>query len=63
MDPPLTPGEKQNKASMEAMPQDTTKVNAHPPLTGDLKDTLLQMQWTNPFCKGISKRLLNRKAP
>ena len=32
-------------------------------LTADHLDTLLQMQRTNPFCKCISKRLLNGKAP
>ena len=30
---------------------------------GDCKDTLLQMQWTDPFCKTISKLFLNGKAP
>ena len=32
-------------------------------LTADRLDTLLQMQRTDPFCKCISKRLLNSKAP
>ena len=32
-------------------------------LTADRLDTLLQMQKTDPFCKHISKRLLNRKVP
>ena len=32
-------------------------------LTADLLDALLQMQRTDPFCKCISKRLLNGKAP
>ena len=32
------------------------------PLTADCLDTLLQMQKTDPFCKHISKRLLNSKA-
>ena len=32
-------------------------------LTADHLDTLLQMQRTDPFCKCISKRLLNGKAP
>ena len=32
-------------------------------LTADHLDTLLQMQRTDPFCKLISKRLLNGKAP
>ena len=33
------------------------------PLTDDHRDALLQMQCTDPFCKCISKRLLNGKAP
>ena len=33
------------------------------PLTADCMDTLLQMQRTDPFCKCISKRLLNGKSP
>ena len=32
-------------------------------LTADRWDALLQMQRTNPFCKCISKKLLNGKAP
>ena len=32
-------------------------------LTADKFDTLLQMPKTDPFCKHISKRLLNGKAP
>ena len=32
-------------------------------LTADQRDALLQMQCTDPFCKHISKRLLNGKAP
>ena len=32
-------------------------------LTADQWDALLQMQRTDPFCKHISKRLLNGKAP
>ena len=33
------------------------------PLTVDCLEALLQMQKTDPFCKCISKRLLNGKAP
>ena len=33
------------------------------PLTADHLDALLQMQRTDPFCKCISRRLLNGKAP
>ena len=32
-------------------------------LTADCLDILLQMQRTDPFCKCVSKRLLNGKAP
>ena len=32
-------------------------------LTADCRDALLQMQCTDPFCKCISKRLLNGKTP
>ena len=32
-------------------------------LTANRRDGLLQMQQTDPFCKCISKRLLNGKAP
>ena len=47
--------QSKTKASMEAMTPDTTKVHAPLPLAGDHKDTLLQMQRTNVFCKCISK--------
>ena len=43
------------KASIEATRPDTTKANAPPFLTRDCKDTLLQMQRTDPFCRHISK--------
>ena len=33
------------------------------PLTADHLEALLQMQKTDPFCKCISRRLLNGKAP
>ena len=33
------------------------------PITADCLDTLLQMQRTDPFCKCISRRILNGKAP
>ena len=33
------------------------------PITADHLDALLQMQRTDPFCKHISRRLLNGKAP
>ena len=51
------------KASVEAVPQDTTKANAPSFLTGDDKDTLLKIQQTDPFCRYISKWLINGKTP
>ena len=33
------------------------------PLTAECLQTLLQMQKTDPFCKCVSRRLLNGKAP
>ena len=41
--------------------QETTPIPK--PLTADRLDALLQMQRTDPFCKCISKCLLNSKAP
>ena len=38
-------------------------ITAPKPLTADHLEALLQMQKTDPFCKHISKRLLNGKAP
>ena len=35
----------------------------HVPLTVDRLEALLQMQRTDPYCKYISKHLLNGKAP
>ena len=55
--------------STSALPTDPTphiSQDATPtpkPLTADHLDALLQMQGTDPFCKCISKRLLNGKAP
>ena len=49
---------------MDTTPQIFHKSTTTPkPLTGEHLDALLQMQKTNPFCKCISKRLLNGKAP
>ena len=56
---PATHTQSKTKVSVEAPLSDTTKVNAPPPLLGDHKDTLLQMQWTDPFCKHISRQLIN----
>ena len=40
-----------------------TKVNVPQPLMRDHRDTLLQMQWTDPFCKCIYRWLNHGKAP
>ena len=42
---------------------DTTQDITLKPLTADRHETLLQMQKMDPFCKCISKWLLNGKAP
>ena len=48
----------------DTLPQISQESTTTPkPLTVDKLDTLLQMQRTDPFCKCISKRLLNGKAP
>ena len=52
-DRPTTCTCSKTKASMEAIPPDTTKVKAPPLFTGDHKDALLQMQRTDPFWKHI----------
>ena len=48
-------------------PDTTPQISQEPtitlkPLTAECLDTLLQMQRTDPFCKCISRRLLNGKA-
>ena len=49
--------------------QDTTPqisqecITTPKPLTAEFLDALLQMQRTDPFCKHISRRLLNGKGP
>ena len=45
------------------MPSDNTKVNAPQSLMMDCRETLIQMQLTDPFCKCISRQLNNGKAP
>ena len=45
---------------MDTMP--LADVPSSPPLMEDCKEILLQMQKTNPFCKHLSKYLLNGKA-
>ena len=62
-DGPTAHNHSKSKTSMDATPpdapspsqQDTTKVNAPLPLMEDHKDTLLQMQRTDLFCKCVSK--------
>ena len=60
----------QNSSSTTSTPHpDTTPqisqelTTAPRPLTAECLDALLQMQKTDPFCKCISRRLLNGKAP
>ena len=49
---------------MDTTPQISQELTTTPkPLTADHLDALLQMQRTDPFCKCISRRLLNGKAP
>ena len=48
----------------DIMPEVSTIANPTPKsLTADRLEALLQMQKTDPFCKRISKHLLNGKAP
>ena len=48
----------------DTAPQISQKPATDPkPVTADCLEALLQMQKTDPFCKCISKRLLNGKAP
>ena len=62
VDGPATCTQTKTKALVEVPPSDASKVNGSPTLTGDHRDTILQMQWTDPFCKCISKQLINGKA-
>ena len=49
---------------LDTAPQISQEPTAAPkPLTADCLEALLQMQKTDPFCKCISKRLLNSKTP
>ena len=49
---------------LDTAPQISQEPTTTPkPLTADCLEALLQMQKTDPFCKCISKRLLNDKAP
>ena len=49
------------KPSVEVPPSDASKVNVPPLVTGDCRDTLLQMQQTDLFWKCFSKWLINGK--
>ena len=52
------------EAIMDTMPHISQEPTTTPkPITADYLNALLQMQRTDPFCKCISKRLLNGKAP
>ena len=48
-DIPATNTQSRTKASIEVPPTDASKVNALLPLTRDHRDTLLQIQQTDPF--------------
>ena len=58
---PLTPPQLLIQIQHPRFPQETTTTPK--PLTAECLDALLQMQRTDPFCKCISRRLLNGKAP
>ena len=70
MDQLSTP-EVAHKTPLQVPPQPHTQIQylrflrnpllAHKPLTADCLEALLQMQKTDPFCKCISRRLLNGK--
>ena len=48
----------------DTVPQISQEPTTTPkPLTAECLEALLQMQKTDPFCKHISRRLLNGKAP
>ena len=71
MDQPSTPGATHKVSQIlpptpQVMPQPhVSKDNDPTPnsITEDRREALLQMQCTDHFCKYISKRLLNGKAP
>ena len=58
---PQTPLQAPHTDAAPHISQDPT--NTPKLITADRLDTLLQMQRTDPFCKCISRRLLNAKAP
>ena len=59
-----TPSSTTSTPHPDTAPQISQEPTTAPkPLTADRLEALLQMQKTDPFCKCISKRLLNGKAP
>ena len=59
-----TPSSTTSTPHPDTAPQISQEPTTAPkPLTADCTEALLQMQKTDPFCKCISKRLLNGKAP
>ena len=65
-----TRSQTQNTSSTTSTlyPHTTPQISQEPtttpkPLTAECLDALLQMQRTDPFCKCISRRLLNGKVP
>ena len=62
-DSPTIHTQNNTKVLVEVPPTDALKVNTPPPLTRDCRDTLLQVQLTDSFCKHISKWLNNGNAP
>ena len=59
-----TPSSTTSTPHPDAAPQISQEPTTAPkPLTADCLEALLQMQKTDPFCKCISKRFLNGKAP
>ena len=61
---PSTPLDTTSTPHMDTTPQISQEPTTTPkPLTADHLDALLQMQRADPFCKCISRRLLNGKAP
>ena len=59
-----TPSSTTSTPHPDTAPQISQEPTTAPkPLTADCLEALLQMQKTDPFCKCISRRLLNGKAP
>ena len=59
-----TPPSTTSTPHPDTAPQISQEPTTFPkPLTAECLEALLQMQKTDPFCKCISRRLLNGKAP